>query len=85
MSLQIFSNSLTFILSSLKMINVLAVKYLFAVSSTVHVIKPGLIPAFKHLGHINHCRPCLDAHVSTSIHMCWGTNPPQHTWIEMDT
>ena len=40
-------------------------------------------------------RPCLDACISTSIHMCWSgmecnlvqfhSNPPQHMWIEMNT
>lgn len=47
-----------------------------------------LLPAKIH-DHRIHLRDCLEAHVSTSFHVCWGgiyhSNPSQYTWIEVDT
>jgi len=34
---------------------------------------------------LDQLRPCLDAYVSISIHVCWGGLVPQHIWIEVDT
>ena len=61
---------------------------------TVYIYYLGLyIYSGSHLKHF--LRLCLDAYVSTSIHICWSeiecnlvqlhSNPLEHMWIAMNT
>ena len=55
----------------------------------------GTVPNWCRRGYKIPLRACLDARVSTPIHMCWSvmewnlvqlhSNPLQHIWIEMNT